>query len=88
MSAVHSPGGVQRGTGSISRDKRLALTAYIAFYGLNGRRPTLSNDAAYDFVIAVAAGELDSLDEIAETWWSTWRPGAADRSHRTVSTCD
>jgi death on curing protein len=37
----------------------------IAFYGLNGRRLTLSNDAAYDLVVAVAAGQLDSVDEIA-----------------------
>jgi death-on-curing protein len=39
--------------------------AVIAFYGLNGRRLTLTNDAAYELVMAVAAGELDSVDEIA-----------------------
>ena len=45
-------------------NKRLALAALIAFYGLNGRRLTLTNDAAYDLVIKVAAGELDTVDDI------------------------
>jgi len=45
--------------------KRLALAAIIAFYGVNGRRLTLSNDAAYDLVMAVAAGHLDTVDDIA-----------------------
>ena len=46
-------------------NKRLALAAVVAFYGLNGRRLTLTNDAAYDLVMAVAAGQLDSAGEIA-----------------------
>jgi len=46
-------------------DKRLALAAVIAFYGLNGRRLTLTNDEAYDLVISVAAGQLDDADPIA-----------------------
>lgn len=49
----------------IDGNKRLALAALIAFYGLNGRRLTLTNDAAYDLVINVASGQLDSVDEIA-----------------------
>jgi death-on-curing protein len=49
----------------IDGNKRLALTAIIAFYGLNGRRLSLTNGAAYDLVMAVAAGELDSVDEMA-----------------------
>jgi death on curing protein len=36
----------------------------IAFYGLNGRRLTLTNDQAYDLVMKVAAGELDQVEEI------------------------
>jgi len=36
----------------------------IAFYGLNGRRLTLTNEQAYDLVIKVAAGELDQVEEI------------------------
>ena len=49
----------------IDGDKRLALVALIAFYGLNGRRLTLTNDAAYDLVINVASGRLDTADDIA-----------------------
>ena len=49
----------------IDGNKRLALAATIAFYGLNGRRLTLTNDQAYDLVMKVAAGELDYVDEIA-----------------------
>ncbi len=45
--------------------KRPALAAVIAFYGVNGRRLTLTNDQAYELVIDVAAGNLDSVDDIA-----------------------
>ena len=49
----------------IDGNKPLALAAAIAFYGLNGRRLTLTNDPAYDLTIKVAAGELDQVEEIA-----------------------
>src|SRR5260370_42191536 len=49
----------------VDGNKRLALAALIAFCGVNGRRLTLTNDAAYDLVIEVATGQLDSVDEIA-----------------------
>lgn len=49
----------------IDGSKRLALGAVIALYGMNGYRLTLSNDAAYELVMQVAAGQLDSVDEIA-----------------------
>lgn len=49
----------------VDGNKRLALAATIAFLGLNGRQLGLTNDAAYDFVIAVATGELDEVDAIA-----------------------
>lgn len=49
----------------VDGNKRLALGALIAFYGLNGRRLTLSNDAAYDLVMAVASGALDDVEGIA-----------------------
>ena len=58
----------------ITPRQRLALTAVIAFYGLNGRRLTLTNDAAYDLVMAVAAGELDSVDEVATVLRQATRP--------------
>lgn len=47
-------------------NKRLALAATIAFLGVNGRRLTLSNDQAYDLIIAVAVGELDDVPSIAD----------------------
>jgi death on curing protein len=49
----------------VDGNKRLALGALIAFYGVNGRRLTLTNDAAYDLVMQVAAGQLDAVDDIA-----------------------
>lgn len=56
---------VARNHALIDGNKRLALAAVIAFYGLNGRRLTLTNDDAYSLVISVAAGQLDSVDDIA-----------------------
>jgi death-on-curing protein len=56
---------VARNRALIDGNKRLALASIVTFYGLNGRRLTLTNDAAYDVVIGVAAGELDSVEEIA-----------------------
>jgi death-on-curing protein len=47
-------------------NKRLALAATIAFIGINGRTLTFSNDEAYDFVIAVATGDLDEVSFIAK----------------------
>jgi death-on-curing protein len=65
---------VARNHALIDGNKRLALTAVIAFYGLNGRRLTLTNDAAYELVMAVAAGETDSVDEIAAVLRQATRP--------------
>jgi death-on-curing protein len=50
----------------VDGNKRLGLAAVIAFYGLNGRRLTMTNDVAYDFVIAVTSGELVDVTEIAQ----------------------
>ena len=69
---VHS---LARNHALIDGNKRLALAAVIAFYGLNGRRLTLTNDAAYDLIISVASGQLDTVDAIART-------GAADCRNR------
>jgi death on curing protein len=49
----------------IDGNKRLALAATIAFCGINGVLLTLTNDEAYDLVIAVATGELDDVTAIA-----------------------
>ena len=56
---------IARNHALIDGNKRLALAAAIAFYGLNGRRLTLTNDEAYDLVMSVAAGQLDEADAIA-----------------------
>ena len=56
-------------------NKRLALAGVIAFYGVNGRRLTLTNDEAYELVMAVADGSLDDVDPIA----SRLRPGTKPR---------
>jgi death-on-curing protein len=45
----------------VDGNKRLALGALIAFYGVNGRQLTLTNDEAYDLVMQVATGKLDSV---------------------------
>jgi death on curing protein len=56
---------IARNHALVDGDKRLTLAAAIAFYGLNGRRLTLTNDEAYDLVISIATGELDTTDTIA-----------------------
>jgi death on curing protein len=65
---------VARNRALVDGDKRLALAAVIAFYGLNGRRLTLTNDQAYDLVISVAAGELDDVDAIAAVLRNATQP--------------
>ncbi len=49
----------------VDGNKRLSLTATIAFYGLNGVQLTLSNDEAYELVMAIASGQLDDVASIA-----------------------
>ena len=49
----------------VDGNKRLALAATTVFLGVNGLRLTWTNDEAYDFVIAVAAGELAEVADIA-----------------------
>jgi death on curing protein len=49
----------------IDGNKRLALAATIAFYGVNGCRLTLTNGDAYELIMSVAEGKLDSVDDIA-----------------------
>jgi death on curing protein len=49
----------------VDGNKRLALAGVIAFHGVNGRRLTLTNDEAYDLVMAVADGTLDAIEQIA-----------------------
>jgi death-on-curing protein len=65
---------IARNHALIDGNKRLALAAVIAFYGLNGHRLTLTNDAAYDLVISVASGQLDTVDAIAAVLQTATEP--------------
>lgn len=49
----------------VDGNKRLALAGTIAFLGVNGRRLELTNDEAYALIMAVSAGELEAVEEIA-----------------------
>ena len=60
----------------VDGNNRLALAGALAFYGVNGIRLTLSNDEAYDLVMAVASG-LDDVEPIAERLRSA-RPRGVD----------
>jgi death-on-curing protein len=60
----------------IDSNERLALAGFIAFYGVNGRRLTLTNDAAYELVMAVASGALDAVPDIAEVLRRATGPGS------------
>jgi death-on-curing protein len=59
----------------VDGNKRLALAATIAFYGVNGYRLTLTNDEAYTLVMRVADGSIDDVAPIAESL----RAGASPR---------
>jgi death on curing protein len=71
-----SPGGVTRRLAghAIDGNERLALAATIAFYGVNGRRLTLTNDEAYELIMNIAEGKLDSVDDIAAVLATATRP--------------
>ena len=56
---------VARNHALVDGNKRLALAATIVFLGINGRQLTLTNDEAYDLVVAVATGVLDDVPPIA-----------------------
>jgi death-on-curing protein len=59
----------------VDGNTRLALAATIAFYGVNGKRLTVTNDEAHDLVIDVASGRLDDAPAIG----SVLRSGTRDR---------
>jgi death-on-curing protein len=56
---------IARNHALVDGNKRLALAATIAFYGMNGQRLTFTNDEAYDLIVSVAAGALDDVGVIA-----------------------
>lgn len=54
-----------RNHGLVDGNKRLALAATIAFYGINGLRLTFGNDDVYELVIEIACGRRDDVPSIA-----------------------
>lgn len=72
--AAALPHSLARHHGLVDGNKRLALAGVIAFYGAKGRRLTLSNDEAYDLVIAVADGSLDAVEQIVARLDQATRP--------------
>nr|WP_243851011.1 type II toxin-antitoxin system death-on-curing family toxin [Modestobacter marinus] len=60
----------------IDGNERLALAGTIAFYGLNGVRLALSNDEAYELVMAIAAGDIDDVESITGRLSSKTAPWA------------
>jgi death-on-curing protein len=57
---------IARNHGLVDGNKRLALAMIIAYLGVNGYRLTFTNDAAYDFIIGLATGEITDIATIAE----------------------
>ena len=57
---------IVRNRALVDGNKRLGLAAVIAFYGLNGRRLTMTNDEAYDVVLAVSVGDHEDVAQIAQ----------------------
>lgn len=49
----------------VDGNKRLGLASVLAFYGVNGYRFVLTNDEAYELVMAIASGQLDEVADIA-----------------------
>jgi death-on-curing protein len=50
----------------VDGNRRLALAGTVVFLGMNGFRLTMNNDEAYDFTIAVASGDFESIEGIAQ----------------------
>lgn len=59
---VHS---VVRNHALVDGNKRLGLMLLIVFLGVNGRTLTMSNDQAYEFIVAIAERRLDDVGPIA-----------------------
>lgn len=59
----------------VDGNKRLALAGLIPFHSLHGRRLTPTNDEAYDLVMTIAPGELDTVDDTAMVLQHATEPG-------------
>jgi death on curing protein len=58
----------------VDGNKRLAWLATYVFLDINGHRVTATNDEVVEFVLAVAAGELEEVAAIAARL-RPWAPG-------------
>lgn len=59
----------------VDGNKRLGWTATNLFYGYNGYELVADEDAAYAFVIDIAAGRLDDVTEVSKVlagWRREW----------------
>jgi death-on-curing protein len=56
---------IARNHALVDGNKRLALAATIAFFGMNGHRLTFTNDEAYRLIVSVASGATDDVSVIA-----------------------
>jgi death on curing protein len=61
-SLIHS---LARNHALVDGNKRLALAGGMLSWGVNRLRLTMSEDEAYEFIIAIAPGELDDVQDIA-----------------------
>lgn len=61
----------------VDGNKRLAWLATYVFLDINGGRVTATDDEVVEFVLAVAAGELDDVVVIAKRL-REWAPGDED----------
>jgi len=62
----------------VDGNKRLAWLSTYVFLAKNGVELDAEEDAAYDFVIAVASGSIDDVEEIAEVLRSFLEPSVRD----------
>jgi death on curing protein len=58
----------------VDGNKRLGWAATAVFLGINGHRVSATDDEVVDLVVAVAAGELSDVPEIADRL-RKWAPG-------------
>lgn len=50
----------------VDGNKRIGFACLIVFLRMNGRRITMTNDDAYDFIDGIASGQLRGVPTIAE----------------------
>jgi death-on-curing protein len=68
---------VVKGHPLVDGNKRLGWAACSVFYRKNDIWLEGSDDDAYDFVIAIAAGKLDEVDDIADVLRGFWHGDSA-----------